>query len=257
MTDLMPVIFVGHGSPMNAVQKNDFTSSLKKTGSKLRRPHAVVVISAHWVTSGTKVTSSTDMHQMYDFYGFPDELYTVRYEPSGHSSLATEISGGLADVPVGLDDAWGIDHGAWSVLLHMFPKCDVPVIEISLDAGKTMDGHYELGKRLSYLRGEDVLVIGSGNIVHNLYMMDGKQFGPEPYGWATAFDAEVAHCLLNNDERQLVKGELTGFNTAHPTDEHYLPLLYVSAMRREGEDVSFFHEGFQHGSISMRSFIIG
>lgn len=259
MSSLMPLLFVGHGSPMNIVQTNDFTKSLHSAGKGLPRPRLILCVSAHWVTDGTFVTGTDNPKQIYDFYGFPDELYRVIYNPAGSPKDAEQVARLGRSVPVSPDSRWGIDHGTWAILHHLYPQADIPVIQLSLDGSKDEAEHFELAAFLQPLRAEGVLIIGSGNIVHNLRLISWQQFGEEPYPWAAAFDAQVKEALEKRNNDLLVRYDSRdrdmGFH-AVPTNEHYLPLLYVAALRRSNEKIEYIHEGMQHRSVSMRSFIV-
>lgn len=258
MSDLMPLLFVGHGSPMNIIQQNDFTESLRKTGSALPKPRLILCVSAHWVTDGAFVTGAAKPKQIYDFYGFPDKLYDVIYDPAGSPKDAEYITRLGKNIPVSPDDHWGIDHGTWAVLHHLYPGHDIPVIQLSLDGNKEEEEHYRLASFLQPLRSDGVLIIGSGNIVHNLRLISWHQFGEEPFPWARKFDEQVTDALARRDDDLLINFDSrdrdTGFH-AVPTNEHYLPLLYIAALRGKVENVEYIHEGFQHRSVSMRSFI--
>lgn len=256
---VMPVVFVGHGSPMNVMENNDFTRSLAQLGKTLPRPKAILCISAHWVSKGTLITGAREPEQIYDFYGFPEEMYAVKYRPHGSPELAKKIETLLADVHAKADSSWGIDHGAWTVLKHMYPAADIPVLQLSLDGTKSERAHYEVGKKLQALRGEGVLIIGSGNVAHNLRMIDYDMYTATVAPWAVNFDAFVKDNLdAGNDEKLIDFAAHTGRNGQYavPTNEHYLPMLYIAALRRPGEKVRYIYEGFQNGSISMRSFVI-
>jgi 4,5-DOPA dioxygenase extradiol len=256
---LMPLLFVGHGSPMNAVQTNDFTESLRSAGGQLPHPRLILCISAHWVTEGTFVTGSARPKQIYDFSGFPEELYDIVYAPAGSPGDARQVATLGKDIPVVLDAGWGIDHGAWAVLKHLYPKQDIPVVQLSLDGRLDEQAHYRLAGFLQPLRSDGVLIVGSGNIVHNLGRMSGRQFGEEPYRWARAFDEQVKDALARKDDELLARYDSRDREAGAlsvPTNEHYLPLLYVAALRGPTETVRYFHEGFQHRSVSMRSFVI-
>jgi len=259
MSDLMPLVFIGHGSPMNVVQQNDFTRSLAALGKQVTRPRCILCVSAHWETEGTFVTGAAHPKQIYDFYGFPDELYEIRYSPHGSQADANRIAALGKNVPVALNTQWGIDHGSWAILKHIYPRHDIPVIQLSLDGTKDEAEHFKLASFLLPLRSEGVLIIGSGNIVHNLRLMSWGQFGEEPFGWARMFDEQVKEALEKGDSDLLVRYDCRDRDAAvHsvPTNEHYLPLLYVAALRQKGEEVEFIHEGFQHRSVSMRSFLV-
>jgi 4,5-DOPA dioxygenase extradiol len=259
MSTLMPLLFVGHGSPMNIVQKNDFTESLRQAGEKLPKPRLILCISAHWVTDGSFVTGTAHPKQIYDFYGFPDELYDVIYNPHGSVKDADHVASLGTSVPVTLDSRWGIDHGTWAVLKHLYPNHDIPVIQLSLDGNKDEAEHYKLASFLQPFRSEGMLIIGSGNIVHNLRLISWQQFGEEPFPWAKRFDEQVKDALDRRDSDLLIRYDSrdreAGMN-AVPTNEHYLPLLYVAALRGNKENIEYIHEGFQHRSVSMRSFIV-
>ena len=251
-----PVLFLGHGSPMNIAQKNEFTDALGSFARKLPRPDAVFMVSAHWTARSTMVTGNENPPQIYDFYGFPDELYRVSYTPRSSLALAEKTSS-ILDSP--LSEDWGIDHGAWSVLMRLFPEADVPVTQLSLDMTKGLDYHYETGRKLAALRDENILIIGSGNIVHNLRDISYEQYDPEVAAWASDFDRVIAEDLSSAKHDRLVSfdkayGGLA--QRAHPTLDHYLPLLYAAGAA--GNDaVSFIHEGFQHATLSMRCVLFG
>jgi len=253
----MPVLFIGHGSPLNAINSNTFTSDLKKISGLLPIPRAVLVISAHWLTRGTRITSGDCPEQIYDFYGFPEELYRINYSPSGSSEIAFMICDLVKNISVVPDNDRGIDHAAWAVLRHIFPDGDVPVLELSLDMNIDPEHHYNNGIALSALRENGILITGSGNIVHNLMIMDYYE-GVEPYDWAVEFDEKVKQFLLEDNHKALIEYNKLGkiAKYAVPTDEHYLPMLYAAALKQKGETLDFFHESIHHGSISMSSFII-
>jgi len=259
MNNLMPVVFVGHGSPMNAMQDNEFTKAINSFAKKIQKPKAILCISAHWVTNGIFVTGSESPKQIYDFYGFPKELYEIQYKPKGSIQLAKELVNLLIDFKVDLDLQWGIDHGTWSILKHMYPKCDIPVIQLSLDASKSEQEHYEISKKLFDLRKENVLIIGSGNIVHNLSMIDWGQFTKKTTSWALEFDEYVKNAIDSGNDDLLINYSENNPSAKYavPTNEHYLPMLYIWSLRNKGEKVNYFYEGFQHSSISMRCFALG
>lgn len=256
MANKMPVIFVGHGNPMNAIEDNEFSRAWADVGKSLPHPQAILCVSAHWQTEGTKVTAMEKPKTIYDFYGFPRELYETGYPAPGSPDLAKRVRAVLKHTPTLLDMAWGLDHGTWSVLKRMFPRADVPVVQLSLDAAKEPPDHYELAKQLRELREEGVLILGSGNIVHNLGLI---QWGDMAYDWATDFDTRVKQWVLDGDHEALVNYEKHGqaAKLSIPTNEHYLPLLYVLAMQEKAELVSFFAEKIWGGSVSMRSLRIG
>ena len=255
----MPLLFVGHGSPMNTIQQNEFTESLRQAGKTLPKPRLILCVSAHWVTDGAFVTSAATPKQIYDFYGFPDELYEIAYPASGSPEDAEHVAKLGTSGPVSLDSRRGLDHGTWAVLHHLYPQADIPVIQLSLDGSRDEAEHFRLASFLRPLRSEGVLLVGSGNIVHNLGAMSWQQFGEEPFAWARAFDDQVKDALDRGDNDLLVRydsKDREAGRSAVPTNEHYLPLMYVAALRGENENVEYIHEGFQHRSVSMRSFIM-
>jgi 4,5-DOPA dioxygenase extradiol len=253
----MPVLFIGHGSPMNIINDNAYTRSLRTLGTSLPKPEHILVISAHWLTHGTFVCNADKPKQNYDFYGFPDELYKIQYHPPGAPAIARSIVNELRSENVQADPEWGIDHALWAVLIKMYPQADIPVLEMSLNASINEQEHYLLAKKLSFLRRQNVLIIGSGNIVHNLRRI-GYEENAEPYPWAIEFDKYIEDALLQkNINRLLHFKELSpAGEMAVPTNEHYLPMLYSAALWEEGEQIDFFHESIQNASISMRCFIL-
>lgn len=257
----MPVLFVGHGSPMNIAMDNAYTRSLRDLSRRLPRPEAVCVVSAHWMTRGTFVSCQAVPRQIHDFYGFPEELYRVRYEPPGHPALARRTVALLqaAAPEAACNEEWGHDHAGWSVLLHMYPAADVPVYLVSVDMTAAAARHAALGRLLAPLRDEGVLVVGSGNIVHNLRLADFADMDAPPDSRGIAFDAAVKEALSAGDMETLIRYEDLGAagRYAVPTPDHYFPMLYAAALREEGEPLRFPCEIFQNRSVSMRSFAIG
>ncbi len=253
----MPVLFVGHGSPMNAIEDNPFRRGWAAVAARLPRPRAVLCVSAHWETRGVAVTGAVRPETIHDFGGFPRALFEVRYPAPGEPRLAAEIATLLADEGARIDPDRGLDHGAWSVLVGMYPSADVPVIQLSLDRGRSPAQHHELARRLAPLREQGVLVLGSGNIVHNLGLVDFGRAGG--FDWATRFDAEVAARIAAGDREAWIHPERLGSDAALsiPTAEHYLPLVHALALRRDDEVIGFFNEGVTLGSISMRSVVVG
>lgn len=252
----MPAIFFGHGNPMNAIADNAYARKWNAVGRGLRRPKAVLVISAHWYVEYTAVTAMDAPRTIHDFGGFPRELFEVSYPAPGDPALAERIRDLLAPVsPVILDAEWGLDHGAWSVLAHLFPAADVPVVQLSIDETKPPQFHFDLAKRLAPLREEDVLILGSGNIVHNLHAYAWGRHPAEPFEWARRFDARVRELLLARDDAPLVDYESLGRDAllSAPTPDHYLPLLYVLGVRRDEDTITFPIEGIDGGSVSMLS----
>lgn len=253
-SDIMPVLFIGHGNPMNAIEDNEHSRSWKNIASTLPKPRAILCISAHWETKGTFVTAMEKPRTIHDFGGFPQALFDAQYPAPGAPELAKETAMNITKASVGLDSSWGLDHGAWSVLLPMFPEADIPVLQLSLDFSKPPNYHYELAKELATLRERGVLIIGSGNIVHNLRMI---QWGGGKYDWAEEFDSKVKQYIDSGNHQPLIEYEQLG-NAAKlsvPTNEHYLPMLYVLALANTGIP-TYFNDTVELGSISMRSFIV-
>jgi 4,5-DOPA dioxygenase extradiol len=252
-TKPMPAVFFGHGNPMNALLSNDYTKGWAAIGAALPRPKAVLAASAHWYIPITSVTAMRAPRTIHDFGGFPPDLYQVKYSAPGDPELASRLQALLGPIPVVLDEQWGLDHGTWSVLCHVFPEADVPVVQLSIDETQPALYHYEIGKRLAPLRDEGVLVIGSGNLVHNLHTYAWGQHAVDPFDWAVRFEERVRELLIANEDGPLVAYETLGRDAmlSVPTPDHYLPLLYVIALRRKGERVSFPVEGVDGGSISM------
>jgi 4,5-DOPA dioxygenase extradiol len=257
MNARMPVLFVGHGSPMNAIEDNEFRRGWAEAGRRLSRPRAVLCVSAHWETRGVFVTAAALPSTIYDFYGFPDELYQVRYPAPGSPALAQSVADLVSGAAVRLDPQRGLDHGAWSVLTAMYPEADVPVLQLSLDATQGPAFHYQLGQELVPLRDEGVLLVGSGNLVHNLRLVD---FGrAEGYDWADRFDHELKELIVAREHARLLDYQSLGPDSrrAVPTPEHYLPVLYALGASNEADDVAFFNAKTTLGSISMTSLTMG
>ena len=257
--DPMPAIFFGHGNPLNALQSNQYTTAWRSIGQTVRRPKAILSVSAHWYIPGTFVTAMPKPKTIHDFGGFPRELYEVQYPAPGSRELAERVKELLAPVEVGFDYSWGLDHGTWSVLCHVFPNADVPVVQLSIDETQPAPFHYELAQRLNILRDEDVLVIGSGNLVHNLHTYAWGQHAPEPFDWTIRFEEEVISYLLAAEHSPLVAYETLGRDAllAVPTPEHYLPFLYVIALRGRSDQITFPVKGVDGGSISMLAVQVG
>ena len=256
MSQRMPALFIGHGSPMNTIEDNEFRRSWQALGKTLPRPNAILCISAHWETMGVAVTASPNPQTIHDFYGFPKALFDVQYPAPGNPDLARLILELLGQESVHLDAERGLDHGAWSVLQPMYPAADIPVLQLSLDRTRNGASHYELAKKLRPLREQGILIVGSGNIVHNLRVFDYQQ--TQPYDWAAVFDLMVKNCITQNDHAALCHyqnfGEMAALSI--PTAEHYLPLLYVLAQQQNDDSMEFFNEAVM-SSISMRSLQIG
>lgn len=247
----MPVVFFGHGSPMNTLDRNPYTEAWRKLGAAMPAPKAIVCVSAHWYTEGTAVTAMSRPRTIHDFYGFPQALFDVRYPAPGAPELAERVRSLLAPLEVALDESWGLDHGTWSVLKHAYPNADVPVIQLSIDGTQPPQFHYDAGRRLAALRDEGVLVVGSGNVVHNLRLM--KRDGGEAFDWAVRFNERVRAALASRDHRTLIDFGGLGEDArlSVPTPEHYLPLLYIAALQRDDEVMSFPVDGYDLGSVSM------
>lgn len=259
MTDYLkkrPAVFIGHGSPLNIVAKNQFTHDMIRLRDQLIDPDAILVISAHWLTRGTHITAGARPEQIFDFHGFPHELYKEKYNAPGSPEIAKMIAETIGDNIITLDTDRGIDHAAWSVLKHIFPEQKIPVLELSLDVSKDPLYHFGLGKKLAELRNKNILIIGSGNIIHNLTEIDFRD-NAAPFGWASAFDMLIKEALIAKNFSALINYNDFGATAkrAIPFNDHFLPMLYTLAMVEEQETVWFIHEGIQNGSVSMRSFI--
>jgi len=255
----MPAIFIGHGNPLNALQQNDYTNAWRAIGQTIRKPRAILVVSAHWYVPGTFVTAMGKPRTIHDFGGFPDELYQVRYNAPGSPELASRVSELLTPIPVGLDYSWGLDHGTWSILCHLFPNADIPVVQLSIDETQPAPFHYKLARRLGTLRDEEVLVVGSGNLVHNLHTYAWGKHAVAPFDWAVRFEEEVMAYLLANDHKPIIHYDKLGREAllAVPTPEHYLPLLYVIGVQAREDRISFPVKGVDGGSISMLAVQVG
>jgi 4,5-DOPA dioxygenase extradiol len=259
VTTTGPAIFFAHGNPMNALADNAYTAAWAAIGRAMPRPEAVLMVSAHWYIPRCAVTANRRPPTIHDFGGFPEELYRVNYPAPGSVELAKRVQALLAPVPVALDEGWGLDHGTWSVLKHVFPDADVPVVQLAIDRTRPPAFHYQLGLRLGVLREEGVLVAGSGNIVHNLAAYAWGRPGVQSYDWAARFEAQVRRAVSDGDDAALVDYPAFGPEAAlaAPTPEHFLPLLYVLGARRDDDRVSFPVEGTEGGSISMLAVRLG
>ena len=259
MTMTLPSIFFGHGNPMNALEVNAYTDSWRRIGAGLPRPRAIVSISAHWFMPGTAVTAVPSPRTIHDFGGFPPELYKVQYRAPGDPDLARRIQRNIAPIPVTLDASWGFDHGTWSVLCHAFPGADIPVVQLSIDETQPALYHFEIGRRLAPLRDEGILVLGSGNLVHNLHAYAWGRHTLAPYDWAVRFEQRAKELMLTHDFLPLINYETLGSDAilSAPTPDHYLPLLYVLGTWREGDPITFPIEGVDGGSISMLAVSVG
>jgi 4,5-DOPA dioxygenase extradiol len=256
-TEKMPVLFLGHGSPMNAIEDNEFVQGFKTAAKNLPKPNAILCISAHWFTRGTKVTAMQNPPTIHDFGGFPKELFAVQYPAKGSPELAKETKQLLSPTLVELDEKWGLDHGAWSVIIHLFPKADVPVIQLSIDYTKDAAWHYELAKQLNALRHKGVLIIGSGNMVHNLGLVDFQNFDKDDYGfdWAREAKATFNSHILNGNHGALIQyNKLSkAIQLAVPSPDHYLPLIYTLGLKDKTDKLILFNDKCVAGSLSMTS----
>ncbi|MEO9138881.1 MAG: 4,5-DOPA dioxygenase extradiol [Jatrophihabitans sp.] len=253
----MPAAFVGHGSPMNAIETNRYTQSWRAFGASVPRPRAILVISAHWYINATAVTAMLRPRTIHDFYGFPRELFDVRYDAPGLPELAEEVSDVVAPTAVGVDvDSWGIDHGTWSVLVHAFPDADIPVVQLSINESKPLDYHLELGAKLAPLRKSGVLIIGSGNVVHNLGGMHPGLL-QEGFDWAQRFDEAAREVILEDPGETPRLADHADFALAAPTAEHFIPILYLAGLASAGSATTdVLVDGYAYGSLSMASYVL-
>ena len=260
MSTLMPAVFLGHGSPVNAITRNTYTEAWNALGRALPRPSAIVSVSAHWYRPGVAVTAMPMPPTIHDFGGFPRELHEYDYPAPGDPLLARRVRDLLAPVPVALDEEeWGLDHGTWAVLCHVYPRADVPVIELALDARQPPQFHFDLGRQLAPLREEGILVCGFGNLVHNLRLWTRGRPDMAPCDWAVRFEKQARELMVSGNVQPLVDWQTLGRDAqlSIPTPEHYLPLLYILALRRESDSVTFPVEGIDGGSVSMLSVRVG
>jgi 4,5-DOPA dioxygenase extradiol len=260
MTSFMPAVFFGHGNPMNAIEENNYTRRWASIGASMPRPKAILAISAHWYLPATLITAMDRPQTIHDFGGFPRELYEVSYPAPGDPALVRRVQELLSPlVAAGLDHRWGLDHGTWSVLAHVYPKADIPVVQLSIDETRPASFHYDIGRRLQPLRDEGILIIGSGNVIHNLHAYAWGKHPVEPFDWAVRFEQKARELIRAGNHAPLVAYETLGRDAmlAAPTPDHYLPLLYVLGARRDGEPVTFPVEGVDGGSISMLTVRIG
>ena len=253
----MPVLFIGHGSPMNGIENNQFTESWKKSVENVPKPNALLVVSAHWETLETKITAMPKPRTIHDFGGFPQALFEAKYDAVGNPELAKEIAENLKQQFIELDEMWGLDHGTWTILKHLYPNADIPVLQLSLNRLQTPNQHYELAKELTFLRNRGVLIIGSGNMVHNLRQINFAKDGG--YNWADSANKTFKDLILSGAHDKLIKYESLGRDVALsvPTAEHYLPLLYVLGLKKGDEAIEIFNDSVDLGSISMTSVKIG
>lgn len=259
MAEVLPAIFFGHGNPMNAVLSNGYTEGWQRLGKQITRPRAILSISAHWFVPETGVTISMAPRTIHDFGGFPRELHQVQYPAPGDPELARRVQEMLAPLEVKLDSSWGLDHGTWAVLRHVYPNADVPVVQLSIDERQPPSFHFEIGRKLAALRSEGILIVGSGNLVHNLHAYAWGRHMPDPYDWAIRFEKQAKEMMIAGQYKPLIDYETLGPDAmlSIPTPDHYLPLLYVLGTRRPGEAITFPIEGVDGGSISMLAVLVG
>lgn len=260
-SEKMPVLFVGHGSPMNAIEENAFVTGFRKVGQEMNKPKAVLCVSAHWETRGTYVTAMDHPRTIHDFGGFPKSLFDVQYPAPGSPELARQTKDLVTSTQIGLDEHWGLDHGAWSVIKHLYPNADVPTIQLSLDYTQSPQYHFELAKQLYALRKKGILIVGSGNLVHNLGMVAWNKLSGAPYAydWAVEAVEKMKSYILEGDFQPLIDFNKQGsaFALSIPTPEHYLPLLYTLALKDDKDETSLFNDQPVGGSIYMTSVKFG
>lgn len=253
----MPVLFLGHGSPMNAIEENEFVRGFRDIAKTIPTPNAIICVSAHWFTKGTKVTAMEMPKTIHDFGGFPQALFDVQYPAKGSPTLAQETKTLLSPSLVELDEKWGLDHGAWSVIKHLYPEANIPVIQLSIDYNKSPQQHYELAQQLRSLRNKGILIIGSGNIIHNLGMIDFANAYKDDYGydWAVEARSTINNYLLQGNYKPLLDyhKQSKAFQLAIPTPDHYLPLIYSLGLQEKGESINLFNDKLLAGSLSMTS----
>ncbi|MEO8236370.1 MAG: 4,5-DOPA dioxygenase extradiol [Flavobacterium sp.] len=257
LTPKMPILFLGHGNPMNAIEENQFVAGFRNIAKTLPKPNAILCISAHWFTKGTKVTAMEFPPTIHDFGGFPSALFAVQYPAKGSPELAKETKHLLSPTLVELDEKWGLDHGAWSVIKHLYPEANIPVIQLSIDYTKPANYHFELAQKLQLLRHRGILIIGSGNIIHNLRLVDFNNFNKVDYGYDWAIEAQetINSYLLEGNYKPLInyKNQNSSFQLAIPTPDHYLPLLYTLGLQDKTDNLTLFNDNLLAGSLSMTS----
>ena len=256
----MPALFLGHGSPMNAIEENQFVEGFRNIAALLPRPRAILSISAHWYIDGTKATAMTNPRTIYDFYGFPEQLYEIKYPAPGSPELAEEIISLLAPLIVQPDESWGLDHGTWSVVKHLYPNADIPVVQLSIDRNKPAEFHFDLGQKLTALRENGILIIGSGNLIHNLRLVDFRNFDKDDYGYDWAREAQkiLNELLTDRNFTRLIDYQNLGeaVMKAVPTPDHYLPFLYILGLAGADEQITIYNDKLVAGSLSMTSIIV-
>jgi 4,5-DOPA dioxygenase extradiol len=256
-TEKMPVLFLGHGSPMNAIEENEFVAGFRNIGKTIAKPKAILIVSAHWETRGTFVTAMAKPETIHDFGGFPKALFDFQYPALGSPELAKETKEIITKTEIGLDEKWGLDHGAWSVITHLYPNADVPVVQMSIDYTQNAQYHYDLAKQLATLRNKGVLIIGSGNMVHNLGMVAWDKLNTDSFGydWAIEASDKMKKFILSDDHQSLInfKSQGSAFNLSIPSPEHYLPLIYTLALKENNEKITLFNDKPVAGSLTMTS----
>ncbi len=259
--DLMPVLFIGHGSPMNGIEDNEFSRKWSSIAVNIPQPKAVLVVSAHWLTRDTRITAMDFPRTIHDFGGFPRELFAVQYSAPGDVALAKDVSSVITSVPVHQDHEWGLDHGAWTVVRHMYPKADIPVLQLSIDYSKGAEYHYSLGRELLALRKKGVLIIGSGNMIHNLGMVAWDKLNDDAYGydWALSLNEKFKDLIITGDHKSMINYQSLGkaAKLAIPTPDHYYPLMYSLGLQTKKDNISFFNDKAVGGSLTMTSVLIG
>jgi 4,5-DOPA dioxygenase extradiol len=252
---IMPILFVGHGSPMNAIEDTEFSQRWKQLGKEIPVPKAVLIVSAHWLTSGTHITAMEHPKTIHDFGGFPQQLFDVQYPAPGNPLLAKETASLVHSTVVGLDHDWGLDHGAWMIVCNMYPDAKIPVLQLSIDYSKGAQYHYDLAKELSALRKKGILIIGSGNMVHNLGMMEWSMIKGGGFDWANSMNDKFKDLILNDRHDELINYQKLGKDAmlAIPTPDHYYPLMYVLGLKGKNEKISFFNDKAVGGSLTMTS----
>jgi 4,5-DOPA dioxygenase extradiol len=259
ISEKMPVLFLGHGSPMNAIEENQFVNGFRDIARILPKPESILCISAHWYTNGTRVTFMEIPRTIHDFSGFPRQLYEIQYPAKGNPILADKIKRLLMPENVDLDEKWGLDHGAWSVIKHLYPEADIPVVQLSIDYSQPASYHYKLAQQLTSLRDKGVLIIGSGNIIHNLRLADFQNIDKFNYGYDWAFEAResINNNLLDGNYKPLIdyQKQSKAIQMAIPTPDHYLPLIYILGLQQKGENINLFNDELVAGSLSMTSII--
>lgn len=258
-SELMPVLFMGHGSPMNGIEQNEFSENWAEVAKNIPVPQAVLVISAHWFTPGTRITAMDFPETIHDFGGFPQALFDVQYPAPGNPELARDTAALINSMSVLLDHDWGLDHGAWTVIRHMYPEANIPVLQLSIDYTKDANWHYELAKELAPLRKRGVLILGSGNIIHNLRIMSWEMINGGGYDWALEMQAKFANLILDKNHQSLINYQQLGRDAqlAIPTPEHYLPLMYTLGLQTGNDEALLFNDKAVAGSLTMTSVLVG